>query len=225
MVATGAGEWIWRPLVNPKQTLATSFAMRELRGFGLMQRDRAFRSYEDPEASYELRPSAWIEPVGSWGAGRVELVQLSTGDETNDNIVAYWVPEKSPAPGQPLEFAYRLHWQGEQMRRPPGAWVVQTRVGRGFTELAADEQQFIVDFAGPSLDSLPADASVKAVVSATANGQVLESNAYRVEATGAWRMAVRVKQTNGNQPTELRGFLQRGADVLTETWSNVLPAR
>src|SRR5688572_24526004 len=123
MVATGDGEWLWRPLINPKQTLTTSFAMRELRGFGLMQRDRAFASYEDPEASYELRPSAWIEPLGSWGAGRVELMQLNTPDETNDNIVAYWVPEKPPAPGQPFDFAYRVQWQGSQMKRPPGAWV------------------------------------------------------------------------------------------------------
>jgi periplasmic glucans biosynthesis protein len=225
MVATGEGEWIWRPLLNPKQTLATSFAMRQLRGFGLMQRDRAFASYEDPEASYELRPSAWLEPVGSWGPGRVELVQLNTTDETNDNIVAYWVPEKLPSPGQPLDFAYRLHWQGTQMQRPPGAWVVQTRTGRGFAELAADEQQFIVDFSGPSLAALPANAAVKAVVSAPSNGRVVESNAYRLEATGAWRMAVRVKQTNPAQPTELRGFLQSGEDVLTETWSNIAPAR
>jgi glucans biosynthesis protein len=199
--------------------------MRQLRGFGLMQRDRAFASYEDPEASYELRPSAWLEPVGSWGPGRVELVQLNTPDETNDNIVAYWVPEKLPAPGQPLDFAYRLHWQGTQMQRPPGAWVVQTRTGRGFADLAADEQQFIVDFSGPSLTALPANAPVKAVVSAPSNGQVVESNAYRLEATGAWRMAVRVKQTNPAQPTELRGFLQSGDDVLTETWSNIAPAR
>jgi glucans biosynthesis protein len=225
LVATGEGEWIWRPLLNPKQTLATSFAMRQLRGFGLMQRDRVFSSYEDPEASYELRPSAWIEPLGAWGAGRVELVQLSTPDETNDNIVAYWVPEKLPAAGQPLEFSYRLHWQGAQMQRPPGAWVVQTRVGRGYGELAENEQQFIVDFTGPSLTSLPTNATVKAVVSAPSNGQIIESNAYRVEATGSWRMAVRVRQTNAAQPTELRGFLQSGNDVLTETWSNVVPAR
>jgi glucans biosynthesis protein len=225
MVATGDGEWLWRPLLNPKHILTTSFSMRELRGFGLMQRDRNFSSYEDPEASYELRPSAWIEPVGSWGPGRVEMMQLHTPDETNDNIVAYWVPEKLPASGQPLDVAYRLHWQGAQQRRPPGAWVVQTRIGRGYGEWAEDEQQFIVDFTGPSLAALPADASVKAVVTAPANGQIMESNAYRVEATGAWRMAVRVKQLKPTEPTELRGYLQSGNDVLTETWSNILPGR
>lgn len=222
MVATGNGEWIWRPLLNPKQILTTSFSMQELRGFGLMQRDRAFSNYEDTEATYELRPSAWVEPIGSWGAGRVELFLLPTPDETNDNVVAYWVPEKQPAVGEPLDFSYRVHWQGEQMQRPPGAWVVQTRIGRSYAELGENEQQYIVDFAGPSLEALKPDAQVKAVVTAPSNGEIVESNAYRVEQTGAWRMAVRVKQLKPNEPTELRGFLQNGDDVLTETWSNIL---
>lgn len=226
MVATGDGEWIWRPLLNPNQMLTTSFSMRALRGFGLMQRDRNFSSYEDSEARYELRPSAWIEPVGDWGPGRVELMQFNTPDETNDNIVAYWVPDQLPSPGQPLDFAYRLHWQGtHEMKRPPAGWVTQTRIGRGFAELGKDEQQFVVDFTGPTLAELPADANVKAIVSAPSNGEIMESNAYRVEATGAWRMTVRVKQLQPSQPTELRGFLQSDNNALTETWSNILPAR
>jgi periplasmic glucans biosynthesis protein len=225
MVNTGDGEWIWRPLLNPQQTLTTSFSMKELHGFGLMQRDRNFYSYEDSEARYELRPSAWIEPVGSWGAGRVELVQLNTPNETNDNIVAYWVPDHLPAKGQPLDFTYRLHWQGTQMQRPPGAWVTQTRIGRGVNEQVEDEEQFVVDFTGPSLVGLRPDADVKAVVTAPSNGQIVDSNVYLVEATGAWRMTVRVKQVNPAVPTELRGFLQSGTNVLTETWSNIIPAR
>jgi glucans biosynthesis protein len=224
-VATGDGEWLWRPLSNPRHTFTTSFTMRELRGFGLMQRDRSFASYEDGEARYELRPSAWVEPVGSWGPGRVELMQLPTADETNDNSVAYWVPKNVPAPGAPLDFTYRLHWQGADMQRPPGAWVAQTRAGRGFAELPDDQYQFLVDFTGPSLAGLRADAPVEAVVTAPANGEIVERNAYRVEATGMWRMLVRVRQLRPNEPTELRGFLRSGKDVLTETWSNVVPAR
>jgi glucans biosynthesis protein len=226
MVATGDGEWLWRPLINPPATLATSFSMRELTGFGLMQRDRSFASYEDPEARYDLRPSAWVEPVGSWGPGRVELVLLHTANETNDNVVAYWVPERLPAPGEPLDFAYRLHWQGARVvRQPPGAWVTQSRVGRGYRELADDEQQFMVDFTGPSLAALPPSAAVRAVVSAPVNGEILETNAYHVEATGAWRMMVLVKQLDTTQPMELRGYLRNGEDVLTETWSNLVPPR
>ncbi len=225
MVATGEGEWIWRPLINPAQVLTTSFSTRNPRGFGLMQRDRNFANYEDTEARYELRPSAWIEPVGEWGAGRVELMQLHTPDETNDNIVAYWVPEKLPAPGQPLDLSYKLHLQGDTQQRPPGAWVTQTRAGRGFAELGANEQQFIVDFNGPSLAALPPNAAVKAVLSTDANGEIVESNAYRNPATGAWRMTVRIRQLRPAQSTELRGFLQSDTNVLTETWSNILPPR
>jgi glucans biosynthesis protein len=225
-VATGDGEWIWRPLLNPTATLTTSFVMKDLRGFGLMQRDWSFASYEDGEARYELRPSAWVEPVGSWGPGRVELMQLHTPDETNDNIVAYWVPERVPAPGEPLDVAYRLHWQGpKEMRLPPGAWVTQTRSGRGFAHLADDERQLVVDFFGPALGALPADAPVKAIVTAPSNGQILESNAYRVDATGTWRMTVRVKPIKPNEPIELRGYLKHGPDVLSETWSNIVPPR
>jgi glucans biosynthesis protein len=219
MVATGDGEWLWRPLINPNRVLTTSFAMRELSGFGLMQRDRSFTSYEDPEARYDLRPSAWVEPLGAWGPGRVELVQIPTPNETNDNIVAYWVPER-------LHFAYRLHWQGARTtQQPPGAWVTQARVGRGYRELADDEHQFMVDFMGPSLAPLPTSAPVRAVVSAPSNGEILETNAYHVEATGAWRMMVLVKQLDAAQPVELRGYLQNGADILTETWSNLVPPR
>ena len=225
MVATGDGEWIWRPLLNPKQTLTTSFSMQQLRGFGLMQRDREFRNYEDSEARYELRPSAWIEPTGHWAPGRVELVQLSTPDETNDNIVAYWVPQDLPAPGQPLDFTYRLHWQGlQQDQRPPGAWVAADsrgpRLCRARRRRAAIHRRLHRPRRSPRCRPMQ---TVKAVVSAPANGQIMESNAYRLEANGAWRMTVRVKQLDRNQPTELRGFLQSGDDVLSETWSNILP--
>src|SRR5262249_40125347 len=41
-VSTSTGEWIWRPLVNPKRLLVTSFATTNPLGFGLMQRERSF---------------------------------------------------------------------------------------------------------------------------------------------------------------------------------------
>ena len=225
MVQTGTGEWLWRPLSNPRRILTTSFAMPAVKGFGLMQRDRAYASYEDDEARYELRPSAWITPVGDWGPGRVELVQLNTVDETNDNIVAYWVPAKLPAPGEPLDFSYRMRWQGNVQQHPPGAWAVQSRSGRSFATLGKGEEQMIVDFAGPALSALPADAEVKAVVTGVANVDVVSTNAYRNEANGTWRLALRFKQRKADQPVELRAFLQHGNDILSETWTHVIPPR
>ena len=225
MVETGGGEWLWRPLGNPKQVLTTSFAMPALKGFGLMQRDRAYTSYEDDEARYELRPSAWVTPVGDWGPGRVELVQLNTVDESNDNIVAYWVPATLPAPGQPLDLAYQMRWQGNAQQHPPGAWAVQSRSGRSFATLAAGEEQMIVDFTGPSLAALPAGAPVKAVVTGVANVDIVSTNVYRNEATGDWRLALRFKQRKADDPVELRAFLQHGNDILSETWTHVIPPR
>lgn len=226
MIATGEGEWLWRPLQNPKQTLVTSFATKNPKGFGLMQRDRQWANYEDVEARYERRPSAWVRPLHDWGAGRVELVQLNTPDETHDNIVAYWVPAQMPAPGQPLEFAYELSWQGDEQQRPPGAWATQSRRGMGYTKETAaalrQQAQFVVDFDGPALKALPAEAVVKAVVSADANGKVLENIVYRNPATDQWRMTVRVQRQKADRPIELRAFLQHDNNAVSETWTHII---
>jgi glucans biosynthesis protein len=222
-IATATGEWLWRPLLNPPRVQVSSFAMQSPRGFGLMQRDRRFAAYEDTEARYERRPSAWVEPLGDWGAGRVELLQIPAPDETHDNVVAYWVPAQRPPPGQPFDLRYRLHWQGAEPAHPPGGWVVQTRAGRSYAALAADERQFIVDFDGPALAALPVDAPVQAVASANANGDIRAAHAFHNEATGHWRMAVVVRVRDPAQPTELRAFLQTASDTVSETWTYLIP--
>lgn len=239
MIATddtqGGGEWLWRPLQNPASTLVTSFAVKRLKGFGLMQRDRTFASYEDTEARYELRPSAWITPLSGFGAGRVELLQFATPDETHDNIAAYWVPEKMPAPGEALELSYQIAWQGQNQQRPPNSWVTQSRKGTGYSKLSAEalarQHQFVIDFTGPALDALPDNAQVQAITTASANARILESQAWRNPATGTWRMALRVERlpaadiadiTQPLQPIELRAFLQDNHHTLSETWTNLI---
>ena len=225
LIHSDTGEWLWRPLRNPRQVEVSQFADRQVRGFGLMQRDRQWSSYEDVEARYERRPSAWVRPLHDWGAGRVELVQLNTPDETHDNIVAYWVPAQMPAPGQPLEFAYELSWQGDEQQRPPGAWATQSRRGMGYTKLSAQalrqQVQYVVDFEGPALKALPAEASLKAVVTSDANGKVLESITYRNPATGGWRMTVRIQRLQADRPIELRAFLQHDNHAVSETWTHI----
>lgn len=226
MIATGEGEWLWRPLQNTAAPVATSFSMKSLKGFGLMQRDRDFKSYEDTEARYELRPSAWVTPLGDWGAGRVELLQFTTPDETHDNVATYWVPAKMPPPGQSMDFAYQIAWQGKNQQLPPNGWVTQSRRGTGYTKLGTEalgqQTQFVIDFAGPALDALPEDAPVQAIATANANGRITESLAYKNPATGAWRMTLRVQRINPALPVELRAFLQHNNQTLSETWTNLI---
>ena len=220
---TGTGEWIWRPLVNPRRLLVTSFAMSNPQGFGLQQRDRGFASYEDLEARYELRPSTWVEPRGKWESGRVELVQIPTPDETNDNIVAYWVPATPPALRKAYDFEYTMSWQRENPTRPPLAWVTQTRRGRGYAKDADDSVQYHVDFVGPPLNALAPAAKVEAIVTADSNAELLESNAYPNEVTGGYRLALRLRRLDEKKPVEIRAFLRNNGKVLSETWSYVLP--
>jgi glucans biosynthesis protein len=215
--------WIWRPLVNPKRLLVTSFALSDPAGFGLMQRSRAFDRYQDLEARYDLRPSAWVEPKGAWGPGRVELVQIPVPDETNDNIVAYWVPDGQPKPGEPFAYSYRVLWQKDREARPPVAWVRETRRGRGYARNDDGSIELHVDFEGGTLNRLPPNAVVDAVVWIDGNGEVLEKRAQFNEVTGGRRFTVRFRRIDKAKPVELRAYLARGKEVLTETWSYILP--
>jgi periplasmic glucans biosynthesis protein len=222
-VLSGSGEWIWRPLANPKRLLVSSFALTNPLGFGLMQRDRDFHQYEDLEARYDLRPSVWVEPKGQWGSGRVELVQIPVPDETNSNIVAYWLPDKLPQPKEPFDVEYRLLWQREPDARPAHAWVAQTRRGRGYVRNPDNSIGFVVDVEGPALKRLPMDAKVEASVSVDSNGELLQHSAYRNDVTGGWRIALRVRRIDDGKPVELRGYLHSGNNLLSETWSYLLP--
>jgi glucans biosynthesis protein len=224
-VQSGTGEWIWRPLINPKRLLVTSFAMNNPAGFGLMQRDRQFRNYEDLDDHYESRPSAWVQPLGNWGAGRVELVQIPTPDETNDNIVAYWVPDAPMKAGTPVDISYRLLWQKEMEMHPTLSWVTGTRRGHAYRSKPDDSLDFVVDFEGPALKNLPAGAKVNAVTTTDPNGKLDEVRTMPNAETGGWRMTVRMHRVDDKKPVELRGFL-RGSDnqTLSETWSYVVPA-
>jgi glucans biosynthesis protein len=108
LMHTGYGEWIWHPLENGKATRFNSFLDDNPVGFGLMQRERNFASYQDPQAKYETRPNAWIQPRGRWGRGVVDLTQLLTANEYGDNVVASWHPAEALKPGVPLELEYEM---------------------------------------------------------------------------------------------------------------------
>ncbi len=144
-IVTGAGEWIWRPLLNPRRLLATSFALTDPKGFGLFQRDTDFNDYQDLEANYQTRPSAWIIPQKAWGKGSVELVEIPSPGEKNDNIVCYWHPSLTPEPGKPVSFSYIIKWGPPSIASPPDCRVVATRTSA--TENPA-VKLYLIDFTG-----------------------------------------------------------------------------
>ena len=224
LVQSGTGEWIVRPLLNPRRLLITSFELTNPKGFGLMQYDRSFANYQDLEARYDLRPSVWIEPSGAWGKGRVELVQIPTPDETNDNIVTYWVPDALPALRTPLDFAYVMRWQKDSDTRPPLAYVTQSRRGHGYTREVDPSIGFVIDFEGPVFKTLAATANVESVVTVDGNGTIVENHVYRNEVTGGMRLRLRIRRVDDKKPVEIRAFLRTAENTLTPTWSYIVPA-
>lgn len=143
-MVTGAGERLWRPLSNPPSVEVSAFADRDPRGFGLVQRRRSFADFEDAEARYERRPSAWVAPQGNWGTGAVVLVELPTENEFNDNIVAFWRPADPLAADRDHAFDYRIHWTAAPPDEVPLARVIATRTGA--TVNATERRTFVIDF-------------------------------------------------------------------------------
>ncbi len=220
---TGSGERIWRALDNPKVARTSSFFDRDPRGFGLIQRDRQFENYQDDGVFYDRRPSVWIEPMGDWGAGAEQLVELPAHDETFDNIVAYWTPETMPPGGAALSYDYRIHWVPEDPLPPHVARAVSTRQGEGGVPgqpIPEGIDKMVIDFEGPALEGLDAKSGVEAEIEAN-GGEIREPIGIRpVVGTNRWRLSFDFVQT-GPEPVSLRAYLRRGDDTLTETWTTL----
>lgn len=231
-IRTGTGEWLWRPLNNPRQLAISAFEVDNPKGFGLLQRGREFSRYEDLKDRYDLRPSAWIEPHGNWGKGRVTLMEIPTPDETNDNIVAFWTPDAPTRRGQMLQFAYRMHWTTDEpaLHGADNAWVRQTFHTEN-EELQANlirridgsSSAFLIDFEGPALAGLPSGADLRPQVSVGDNAELLGVGIDRNPAIKGWRLALRVKVKNPALPVEMRAALVQGDKPVSETWSYQLP--
>ena len=221
LVRFDSGEWLWRPLDNPPRIDVAGLQARNPRGFGLIQRDRDFASHQDLETHAEMRPSAWVEPRGDWGEGRVELVTIPTDNELNDNVVAYWVPAATVDPEHPLSFSYALYWYGDNPMRPPSGRVVATRQDHGTIE---GGRRFVLDFAGGTLEDLPSEQAPQGNVSAAggeSSAEITDVHIVRNPAIRGWRLAFQVKPRS-EKPVELRAFLDHDGNVLTETWSHAL---
>lgn len=222
---TAAGEWLWRPLHNPRSVRATALRDAQPHGFGLAQREREFDRYLDREAEYHRRPSLWVEPLaGDWGKGGVELVEIPTETETADNIVAYWAPEAVFAAGERRRFRYRL---STFEALPPGhdrAHVIRTRSGWGRVPGEADPppprvRRFIVDYAAGADLAVPAAADLEASLDVSA-GRIRDLQITDVPGDADWRVTF-LLEPDGTTPADMRLILRHAGKPVAETWTHV----
>ena len=216
LLATGRGEWIWRPLTNRSSLQISSFGDESPRGFGLMQRDRDSRSYLDLDLNYERRPSAWVEPLDGWGKGVAQLIEIPSDSERYDNIGLFWIPERPVEPGQAWPFSYRLRFGSDFPDFPATGRALATREA-GSGDAGTELRSYAVEFGGGPLVELSDESVVELVVSASA-GKLVGAKSRRNPATGTW-LALFELDPEGNDAVELRAFLKDRDHALTETWS------
>jgi glucans biosynthesis protein len=222
MTETGHGQWIWRPLGNPRELRVNRFMDDGPGGFGLIQRERDFAQYQDNEAQYQSRPSYWVQPLGNWGSGGVELVEIPSDEEIHDNIVAYWVPAHAPAAGQSVSFAYLLTAFAEAPQWPPGGRVIATRtgnpsVGDNKGRFGPGARRVVVEFAGGDLNGLEAAQPVRAEVTAD-NAKIDALTVQRLPGINSWQVAFVVTPRAAKKPVDMKCFLSLYGEVLSETW-------
>ncbi|MDK9557649.1 glucan biosynthesis protein G [Marinobacter sp. M216] len=212
------GEWLWRPLLNPKKLRMSYHQVGDLEGFGLMQRDQQFESYEDVGYRYDVRPSAWVESGDGWGTGNVVLVELPTEEESNDNIVAFWKPDSTFRAGETLDFNYRVSFGGPDISGQKTGRAIPTFFGS--SEPSDDNPnayRFVVDFESEELSGLSRDAPVVSNVSGGEGVEILEHFVQFVEAKDMWRLSILARPEPG-KVLSLRAFLSLDGAPMTETW-------
>jgi len=212
MMLTGRGEELWRPVTNPQSLQVSQFMDASPRGFGLMQRTRSLRDFEDLEARYDKRPSLWVEPIGDWGEGIVQLVEIPTKDEVHDNIVAFWRPKQPLLAKSEHGFTYRLHWAADAPTASALGRFTASRSGAG----PGGSRLFVLDAAGGALKTLAADAQPRVAVS-TDRGKIQNAAVRANPEEGGWRIGFELLPKDA-KAAELRAQLLMGDAPLTETW-------
>lgn len=224
LIETKAGEWIWHPVVNPQRILINTFNVNQPKGFGLMQRDINFDHYQDLEARYDRRPSVWVKPEGDWGKGRLELLQLPTANEYNDNIGAYWVPAKALNPKESVSYQYSLSWHSAENTRSPLAFAESTRILR-----KKDSITFMVDFLPQVRQKLLSKKDLAVDIQAFNGYKIAETQIIQNTVTKGLRLVVRIRLDKEGflqniLPTDLPAidllaFIKEKNTAVTETWS------
>ncbi|MBO6934377.1 MAG: glucan biosynthesis protein [Deltaproteobacteria bacterium] len=211
LLHTESGERIFRPLRNPPRTTHSSFRVERPHAFGLVQRDRDVRSYQDPEARYERRPSAIVTPIEGWTPGSVRLLEIATRLETDDNVGAFFVPDEW---GDELRYRYRVAFGDPSPVH--GAHVVALRTGRPEATVRPDahgpnDGLFVVDWAGaPTADAVEARVDCE-------GARVVRQRLERDDERGLMRLVIQLEAERPD--VELRAFLHHGSDALGETLS------
>ena len=217
LMLNGKDEWLWRPLQNDGRLRLSSFMDINPKGFGLIQRERSFSAYQDMEAVYHKRPSAWVQPQGNWDKGSIRLVEIPTDSEFHDNIVAFWEPGQGLHAGETSEFSYQIKWFEDIPGLPALGRVLSTRTAAIPNTPRA--RKFVLDFIWPSLvQDLASGMAMEPQVSVE-RGQVSSLTSQFNPDEHTWRIVFDVTANDSSPNVELRASVKKNGAPCTETWT------
>jgi len=212
LIHNGAGEVLWRPLANPTTLQISAFGDNNPKGFGLMQRKRAFGDYNDLEALYHERPSVWITPRGDWGPGAVTLVEIPADLEIYDNIVAYWRPDAPIEAGVEVALRYRLQWGADPSDLQQNLLAVRRTAMGGRMEGGL---VMVIDFEDGA--AVPEDLETVGITLRTSHGSTTPGVLQRNPETNGPRLAFTF-DPGEDRYAEFRVQLTLGDTPLSEIW-------
>ncbi len=252
LINTSKGDWLWRPLGQAPLFQIYKFTDENPKGFGLIQRDRDFQHYQDMDLKYNVRPSAWVIPHGNWGKGSIVLAHHPSKDPNTDNVALFWHPDQIPNAGDRMDIDYTIEFYMNDANRPPLAYSNQTLivcpappppllppvgpiVGPPLQKNDTPPipkpgdttpVQFLVDFIGNGMDSLPANEPPHLYLHCDPPETILrESKVEKIGSDNAWRASFTIIPFKHHVPTELQCRLMQNtqspadAKPLTEEWT------
>lgn len=209
-------KWSWRAVSRQEYPSVVRMPFADIRGFGVIQRDRNVDHFRDTEAMYHRRPSVWIEPQGQWGPGAIELLELDAPHEGIDNIAVWWTPDRVDLTGAPVNLQYKVSFFSGDPAGHKLAKAIAFRVQRQSPEAMTVE----VDFDGMTLAALPAETALTVDV-ASVRGAVTSATCRKNDG-GTWTAIMAVRPTREG-PIELKATVKSQGQALTETWSYLCP--
>ncbi|HBM15555.1 MAG TPA: hypothetical protein DD381_04310 [Lentisphaeria bacterium] len=207
---------IFEPLENFQNNVISEFTVKDLKYFGLVQRERNYESYETPFLPQQLMPNVWITPATGWGDGKIELFQTNTDNIDKLNIYAFWSPTEKLEPKKPYTFEYSINWSMSEHPSTLGR-ASDTRIGED-----GDIIRFAVKFTGDQLQKLPAVTNL--IPNIKTSGNIKLNGQYQLlkdPYDNSWRVTIPISKANDKQNTDVSTIyctLMDEKTPVTETW-------
>ena len=205
------------PLENFTKNVVSDFTVKNIKYFGLVQRERNYESYETPFMAQQLMPDVWVTPKSGFADGKVMLVQMNTDSIDKLNIFAFWTPSYKLEANKAYNFEYTISWSMSAPSENLGR-AVDTRIGE-----EDNITEFAIKFTGDQLQKLPAITNLTPNIKLSGNIQIEgQCQVLKDPYDNSWRVIIPVskgtEKESPDAPTTIYCTLMNNKTPVTETW-------